>query len=134
MSVLFEVHSLRNGNWYIDSVYDDRDQALHVARDLFNNRHQNGIKVVQENYNDETDTSIKRTIFTAEWGVGEWGVGKPKYRRKKPDSAVRSAASRKKKGGSDFVRYFVILVLSVGGILLTVIGLLAFLIMMFGGK
>ena len=131
MTVLFEVHSLRNGNWYIDSVYDDREQALHEARDLLERRHRHhmGVKVVQENYNDDADTSILRTIF-----IEERVASKPKYSRQKPESAVRSAARRKKKGDSDFVRYIVLLVLSVGGILLTVIGLLAILIMKFGGK
>ena len=128
-TVLFEVHALRKGNWYIDSVHDDREQALHEARDLLDRRHQRGVKAIQENDNDEKDTSVSRTIFTE-----ERGVDKPKYGRQKPDSPVRSAAPRKKKGDSDFVRHIVILVLSVGGILLTAIGLLAFLIIMFGGK
>ena len=128
-TVLFEVHAFRNGTWYIDSVHDDRAQALHEARDLLDRRHQRGVKVIQENYDDEHDISVSRTIFTE-----VRGVDKPKYRRQKPDSPVRSAAPRKKKGDSDFVRYIVILVLSVGGILLTGIGLLAFLIIMFGGK
>ncbi len=129
-TVLFEVHALRNGNWYIDSVHDDREQALYEARDLLDRRHQRGVKVIQENYNDENDTAVSRTIFTE-----ERGVDKPKYKQQKPDSRVRSAAPpRKKKGDSDFVRYIVILVLSVGGILLAVIGLLAFLIILFGGS
>ncbi len=128
-TVLFEMHALRTGNWYIDSVHDDREQALHEARDTLERRHQWGVKVIQENDNDENDTSVTRTIFTE-----ERGVDKPKYRRQKPDSPGRLAARRKKKGDSDFVRYIVILVLSVGGILLTVIGLLAFLIIMFDDK
>ena len=128
-TVLFEVHALRDGNWYIDSVHDDREYALHEARDLLDRHHRRGVKVIQENYNDENDTSVLRTIFTE-----ERGVDKPKYGWQKPESPVRSAAPRKKKGGSDFVRYIVILVLSVGGILLVVIGLVAFLIIMFGGK
>ncbi len=128
-TVLFEVHALRNGTWYIDSVHDDRGQALHEARDLLDRRHQRGVKVIQENYNDENDTAVSRTIFTE-----ERGVDKPKYKRQKPDSRVRSAVPpRKKKGDSDFVRYIVILVPSVGGILSAVIGLLGFLIIMFGG-
>ena len=63
-TVLFEVHALRKGNWYIDSVHDDREQALHEARDLLDRRHQRGVKVLQEKYNDENDTSVSRTIFT----------------------------------------------------------------------
>ncbi len=128
-SVSYEVVSPRGDNWMIESVYDDREVALYEARDFLQRWHQRGVKVVQENYNDETDTSILRTIFTAEWGAGT-----PKYRRQKPDSPVRSAARRKKKGNSGLVRYIVILVLSVGGILLTVIGLLAFLLMTYGDK
>ena len=129
MTVLFEVHALKNGNWYIDSVHDDREQALHEARDLLDRRHRRGVKVIQENYNDEKDTSVLRTIF-----IEEKGVDKPKYRPRKPDSPVRSAAPRKKKGDSNFVLYIVVLVLSVGGILLAVMGLVAFLIMKFGDK
>ncbi len=126
----FEVHSLRNGNWYIDSVYDDREQALHEARDLLDRRHQRGVKVIQENYNDENGTSISRTIFTE-----ERGSEKPKSGRDKPSPPLRAAAPpQKKKEESGFIRYIVILVLSVGGILLTVIGLLAIFIIMFGGK
>jgi hypothetical protein len=128
-TVLFEVHALRKGIWYIDSVHDDREHAVHEARELLDRRHQRGVKVIQENYDDEHDISVSRTIFTE-----VRGVDKPKYRRQNPGSPVRSAAPRKKKGDSDFVRYIVILVLSVGGILLTGIGLLAFLIIMFGGK
>ena len=125
MTVLFEVHALRNGNWYIDSVHDDWGQALYEARDLLDGRYQRGVKVIQENYDDENDTSVLKTIFTE-----ERGVDKSKYRRQKPDSPVRSAAPPR----NDFVRYIVILVLSVGGILLAVIGLIAFLIIMFGGS
>jgi len=129
-TVSFEVHSLRNGSWYIDSVYDDREQALHEARHLLDRRHQRGVKVVQENYNDENATSISRTIFTE-----ERGSEKPKPGRYKPGPPVRAAPPpRKKKEDSSFVRHIVILVLSVGGILLTVIGLLVFLIIMFDGK
>ncbi len=47
-------------------------------------------------------------------------------------SAGGDASPRKKKDDSDFVRYIVILVLSVGCILLMGIGLLAFLIILFG--
>ncbi len=128
-TVSFEVHSLRNGNWYIDSVYDDRERAPHEAPGLLDRRHQRGVKIIQENGNDENDTSVSRTNFTE-----ERGVDKRKYRRQKPASPVRPAAPRKKKGDSDFVHYIIILVLSVGGILLTVIGLLAILIIMFGDK
>jgi hypothetical protein len=129
-TVSFEVHCLRNGNWYIDSAYDDRTQALHEARDLLDRRNRRAVKVIQENYNDDTEITVSRTIFTE-----DRGVDKPKPKRHKPDPSLRSAAPpKKKKGDSDFVRYIVILVLSVGGILLAVIGLLAFLMIMFGGK
>ncbi len=101
-SVSYEVLSTRGDNWTIESVYDDRDQALREARDLLDRRHQRGVKVIRENYNDEKDISISRTIF-----IEDRGVDKPKYRRQKPDLPVRPAAPRKKKGESDFVRYIV---------------------------
>ena len=110
-TVSFEVYSLREGHWNLDSVYDHREQALHEARDLLDRRNRRAVKVIRENYDDDTEITVSRTIFTE-----DRGVDKPKPRRHKPGPSLRSAAARKKKNGdSDFVRYVVILVLSVGG-------------------
>ena len=123
-TVSFEVYSLRGGHWNLDSVYDDRALALNEARHLFRRRREKGVKVVKENYDDETNKSIPTTIFHEGEGVKKH---RPQLREKwKQRERIETTAARPP--------FNVILVLSVGGILLTVIGLLAVLIIMFGGK
>jgi len=124
----YEVYTLRNGHWYIDSVFDDRDQALHEARYLLDKRNQRGVRVMQETYDEDAGTSVSRILFSEERGVEKpkpW-VQPPRLPRRRP------ATSKKKNGDSDFIRYVVILVLSVGGILLAAIGLLTILMTTFG--
>ena len=123
-TVSFEVYSLREGHWNLDSVYDDRGLTLDEARHLLKRRHEKGVKVVKENYDDETNKSIPTTIFHEGEGVKKH---RPQLREKwKQRERIETTAARPP--------FNVILVLSVGGILLTVIGLLTFLIIMFGGK
>ena len=62
-TVSFEVYSLREGHWNLDSVYDDRGLALDEARHMLKRRHEKGVKVVKENYDDETNKLIPTTIF-----------------------------------------------------------------------
>ena len=129
-TVSFEVYSLRGGHWNLDSVYDDRGLALDEARHLLKRRHQKSVKVVKENYDDETNKSIPTTIFHE-------GEGVKKHRpqvREKTNQRQRIEPSRpKKEDAPGFVRHVVILVLSIGGILLALIALAVFLMGAFGG-
>ncbi len=123
--VSYEVYSLREGHWNLDSVYDDRSLALDEARSLFQRRYEKGVKVIKEDYDDETNTSIPTTIFHEGEGVKK---RRPRVREKtrKPRQRIKTDAP-KKEDASGFIRRVVILVLSIGGILLALIALAAFL-------
>ncbi len=123
--VSYEVYSLREGHWNLDSVYDDRSLALDEARSLFQRRYEKGVKVIKEDYDDETNTSIPTTIFHEGEGVKK---RRPQVRekKKKPRQRIKTAAP-KKEHASGITRYVVTLVLSIGGILLALIALAAFL-------
>ena len=124
----YEVYTLRDGNWYVDSVFDDRDQALHEARYLLVKRNQRGVRVIQETYDEKAGTSTTRILFHE-----ERGVEKPKPQMRAPTLPRRRPETPEgNNGDSDFIRYVVILVLSVGGILLAAIGLLTILMTTFG--
>ncbi len=129
-TVSFEVYSLRGGHWNLDSVYDDRGLALNEARHLFKRRREKGVKVVKENYDDETNKSMPTTIYRE-------GEGVKKHISKvleKTNQRQRIEPSRpKKEDAPGFVRHVVILVLSIGGILLALIALAVFLMGAFGG-
>ncbi len=79
-TVSYEVYSLREGHWNLDSVYDDRGLALDEARHLLKRWHEKGVKAVKENYDDETNTSIPTTIFHQGEGVKK---RRPQVREKK---------------------------------------------------
>ncbi len=127
-TVSYEVYSVREGHWYLDSVYDDRRLALDEARHLLKRRHQKGVKVVKENYDDETNKSIPTTIFHEGEGVKKH---RPKVREKRTQRQRIETAARKKEpkkeDASGVIRHVVILVVSIGGILLALIALAGFL-------
>ncbi len=133
-TVSFEVYSLRDGNWNLDSVYDDRGLALEEARHLFKRRREKGVKVVKENYDDETNRSIPTTIFHEGEGVKKH---RPQVREKRTQrQRIETAAPKKepkKKDASGVIRPVVLLVVSIGGILLALIALAGFLMANFGG-
>ncbi len=130
-SFSYEVLSTRGDNWTIESVYDDRDVALYEARVLLENRHLKAVKVIQETHDDESDRTISRTIFNEARGAAK-AQPKPEMRVATTDAPAQAAAGEKK-DDSDFIKYLVILVLSIGGILLVVLAGAAFLVDAFGG-
>ncbi len=129
-TVSYEVYSMREGHWNLDSVYDDRGMSLDEARHLFKRRYERGVKVVKEDYDDETNKAIATTIFQ------EGEIVKkhlPKVRDKRTHRRRIEPSRHKNEDGSGFIRYVVILVVSIGGILLALIALAVFLMRAFGG-
>ena len=73
----FEVQTFRNGQWTIDSVYDDRDLALFEAQRLTRMGRFLGVRVLEEFLG--TEGSKTRIIFRGE---------PPKRSRKKPGGKI----------------------------------------------
>ena len=130
-TVSFEVYSLREGHWNLNSVYDDRSLALDEARHLFKRRYEKGVKVVKENYDDETNRSIPTTIFHEGEGVKKH---RPQMRENQKQRQRIEPSRPKKEDASGFIRHVVIFVVSIGGILLALIALAVFLMEAFGGR
>ncbi len=123
-SVSYELLSFRGGSWVIESVYDKKDVALQEARRLFEGRHQKGVKVIEETYDTDTDRTMARIVFSR-----QKGEEKPRQKsreeneeKSKTDSKAAPAV-RKKQGDPAFMKYILILVFSVGGILFGAIAL-----------
>ncbi len=129
-SVSYEILAKRGDNWTLESVYGDRDVALYEARSLLKNRHLKVVKVIQETYDDETDRTISRTIFNEARGAAK---AKPRAQDEAANVPAAAAVGRKT-GESDFIKYLIILVLSIGGIALVMLAGAAFLMGSFGGK
>lgn len=132
-TISFEVYAYKSGNWNIDSVYDDKEQALHEARLLLESRHLTGVKVIQERHDEESGKVSSMIIFNEVKHVGKPKTPPP-ARKKKPEAgrtADKVSAVKKKKGKSDPIHSFIKLVLILGGICLGLIALVAFYVTTF---
>ncbi len=130
-SVSYELLSFRGGNWVIESVYDLKDVALQEARRLLEGRHQTGVKVIEETYDADTDTTRARIVFSR-----QKGEEKPRQKSREEKSTTDSAAApavRKKRGNPAFMKYVLILVFSVGGIIFGAIALALWYLQALGG-
>ncbi len=103
---------------------------MHEARHLLRRRYEKGVKVVKEDYDEETNKAIPTTIYHEGEGVKKH---RPKVREKRKQRERIETAAPKKEDASGFIRHVVILVVSIGGILLALIALAVFLMGAFGG-
>lgn len=59
----FEIQVYNAGKWNIDSIFDDRELALHEAQRMDHSGRHVGVRVVEEVYDEEKDRTSSRTIF-----------------------------------------------------------------------
>ena len=130
-TVSYEIHSYKSGNWTIVGVQNNKAEAIHQARQLLASKSQQGVKVIEEKHDDETDRTTSAVVFTQIKGT-EKKLPPGVKKKKKKKERVTSAEPEKKKKKDEFLRYLIILVLSVGGIALAVIAIGGFLIKAFG--
>lgn len=71
MLTAFEIQVLNDGDWKIDSIFDDEEMARFEADRVFGRGGHDGVRVVQEIYNEMTNTTAVRTV--AEMGAGARG-------------------------------------------------------------
>ena len=98
VSTNYEVHTLKGGRWVVDSTYQNRETALDLARPLHGEKQFEGIKVIRDTYDRETDAARETVIYDSSKPV------KDKAAPAEPDSkeAVESGpkADVDFKGGS----------------------------------
>ncbi len=122
----FEIHTYRGGKWKIDSVFDDRDLALFEAGRMETSSRFAGVRVIEENFNEDTQEVTTKTIYRGrkteqpksaprqKSGARTGPDGKPQSVGKAPTGKKGSKKEEKKKS---FGSTMLILVLSVlGGI------------------
>lgn len=61
--IAFEIHIHKNGAWKVDSVFDDRELALHEARRADASNRYAAIRVVAEVWDEATGKTNTRVIF-----------------------------------------------------------------------
>ncbi len=128
----FEIYSFKNGDWMIDSVHDDKQMALHQARMLLESPHHMAIRVLQEVYDDEADTSMSSVVFKQQKGDEKRKKTAPPVKKKKSNKIGAGATKTKpKKKESSFTRTVLLMVLALGGVGLGLIAIIGALISAF---
>ncbi len=60
---VFEIHTLREGAWKIDSIFDDRERAVMKGERLGRNARYQEVLVVEETFDEETERAGTLTIY-----------------------------------------------------------------------
>ncbi len=82
----YEIQLYQAGTWKINSIFDDAELALFEARRMFNSGLYTTIRVVQEEFDEDTGGVSTRTIFK------DAKVDKHNARRVSVDASVLKAA------------------------------------------
>lgn len=126
-TISYEIQSMKDGNWTIVTVTENKADAMSQARQLMRSRHQKAIKVIEEKYDDETAETISTVVFKEEKGEEKFKPKRAVKKDKAIDAPTPAKPKAKAKTKTDFVRNIVLLVLSLGGIALAIL-LLGFFI------
>jgi hypothetical protein len=59
----FEIHTFTAGQWKVDSVFDDRSLAIFEAQRMEGSGRFSAIRVIEEDFNEESNKTTTRTIF-----------------------------------------------------------------------
>lgn len=82
---LYEVHTLKGGQWVIDSTYPDKETSIEVAKQLHGEKRFEGIKVIKDTFDPKTGQGKELVVFDTSKA--------PKERAAPPPpAAARSAA------------------------------------------
>lgn len=63
VQTLFEVHTLKSGNWAVDSTYPDRDTAVDVAKSLHGEKQFQAVKVIKDTFDAATGAGKEIVVF-----------------------------------------------------------------------
>lgn len=60
----YELQVYKGGKWEFDSYFDDRSTAVSEAERLHSSGRYSGIRVLEESYRDDSETSVCSVIFS----------------------------------------------------------------------
>jgi hypothetical protein len=60
---LYEVHTLKGGQWVIDSTYPDREASIEVAKQLHGEKRFDAIKVIKDTFDPRTGQGKELVVY-----------------------------------------------------------------------
>jgi len=99
--IAYELHTLRNGRWKMDSVFDDRDLAISQATQADDRKRYASLRLIEENFDEATETATTRVIFRGGTAVNPAVKTLPPPVEKHNTAAPKAAAGRDPKRTSN---------------------------------
>ena len=60
---LYEVHTLKGGQWVIDSTYPDRESSIEVAKQLHGEKRFDAIKVIKDTFDPQSGKGKEIIVY-----------------------------------------------------------------------
>jgi hypothetical protein len=120
----FELQVYKGGKWEFDSYFSDREIAMMEAKRMSESPRHKGVRVLMENYNEDTNKANCDVIFSRlkrgsddEWRSQVKQEARVAQRAEgAPERPRRSAGSRKKSNGGFYALIAMALLIALGGI------------------
>ena len=105
---VFEVQTLKDGRWMIEQRCRNEEEAVAEARELFDSRHFQSVKVVREAFDQAAKLYRETTIFSLPNGNGDTGehmIDERKKTTSRPKKAAKQKSAKpQKRSLFDFLR------------------------------
>lgn len=82
---LYEVHTLKGGQWVIDSTYPDRDTSIEVAKQLHGEKRYEAIKVIKDTFDPKSGQGKEIVVYDTSRA--------PREKTTPPPAAAKTAAA-----------------------------------------
>ncbi|WP_417428584.1 hypothetical protein [Kiloniella sp.] len=126
-AVSFEVDTYQNNRWVLECVLDDKDMALSTAKRLYDSKRFSAVRVVQETYDENSNSSRERVIFETTVADRDNRAAKVRQPATKVDRSERQSLKKrprkkteqkpvKKSGPSLWVLLLLLAIISAGGL------------------
>ena len=90
---LYEVHTLKGGQWVIDSTYPDKDTSIEVAKQLHGEKRFEGIKVIKDTFDPKTGQGKELVVFDTSKAPKERSAPPPPAAAKSAETAAAAPAA-----------------------------------------
>jgi len=93
VQTLYEVHTLKSGNWAVDSTYPDRDTAIDVAKSLHGEKQFQAVKVIKDTFDEATGNGKEIVVFDTTSKVNSDKTPPPAPAPEKPATAAAASGA-----------------------------------------
>ena len=96
---LYEVHTLKGGQWVIDSTYPDRESSIEVAKQLHGEKRFDGVKVIRDTFDPKTGDGKEIVVYDTSKAPREKSTPPPPAAAKAVEAAATVAAAPSRPAG-----------------------------------